>query len=121
MQLPADKYYVEITTNEANEGHGDAYSIRTSGGAGSFSDYSSISNLCTTRTASVSGLQSRLDRAKGKLVRAANRVHRTSYGSAHERRTARTLYTRAKTYLNSTKKALRTAEAGRKPWCFIPR
>lgn len=119
VSLQAGKYYVEI---HGSDGYGDSYKLATSGTEGAFGAYSTIQSYCATATVPVSQYQAQLAAAEANLRKAEARLRRVrSHKSTRRaRRRAAAKVRHVRETIDAEEESLRAAEAGQKPWCFIP-
>jgi hypothetical protein len=117
VTLPAQKYYVEVWSNE---GFGDSYTFTTGGGAGAFGPYAQVAARCGAATSATKAAKGKLSRAETRLQRATNRVRRSRYASRQARARAQALKRQAEARLSAERKAVARATASQQPWCSIP-
>jgi hypothetical protein len=118
VSLSAGKYYVVI---ENDYGYGESYRLVTSGTDGAFGEYATIAANCAAATAPVSTYQAQLAAAEVKLKKAEVQLRQAQHSRKRRvRRRASVRYRHVKSVVTAEKASLKTAEAGQKPWCFIP-
>ncbi|MDQ3725698.1 MAG: hypothetical protein M3335_07400 [Actinomycetota bacterium] len=118
ITLEAGKYYVEVW---GDGGYGSSYRLSTSGTDGAFGDYATIAANCAAATAPVNVYQAQLATAQARLRAAANRLRKArNSGNRRAKRRAVARYLRVKATVGAEKRSLKAAEAGQRPWCFIP-
>ncbi|MGN6558708.1 MAG: PPC domain-containing protein [Solirubrobacterales bacterium] len=119
VSLQAGKYYVEIY---GSDGYGDSYKFTTGGTDGAFGAYSTIQSNCATATVPVSTYQAQLAVAQANLKKAEARLRRVrSHRSTRRaRRRAAAKVRHVRETIDAEEESLKAAEAGQKPWCFIP-
>jgi hypothetical protein len=115
LALPAQKYYVEISSREEI---GDGYRFTMSDGGG-IGTYNVISGRCGADTRSAKSLRKKLSEATVKLQRALNQVRRSRYLSLGTRTAARDRYKKAKSVLATTREKRTKVERQRGLWCSI--
>jgi len=119
VTLEAGKYYIRV---ENDGSYGESYKIVTSGTDGAFGEYSAIQAQCAAATAPVATYQSQLAAAEANRRKAEARLsavlsHRSS---RRAKRRARAKLQHVRETVAAEKRSLKAAEAGQKPWCFIP-
>lgn len=120
VSLTAGKYYVEVDPEFSGE-YGESYRLTTSGTDGAFGPYAAIAANCAAATAPVTTYQAQLAVAQARLKQAKARLRVAENSrSRRVRRKARAKYTHVKAVVAAEKASLKAAEAGQKPWCFIP-
>lgn len=117
VTLPAQKYYVEVWSNE---GFGDSYSFTTGGGAGAFGPYAQIAGRCAAAATATKAARGRLSRAETRLQRAISRVRRSRFADRRGRTLAQARKRRAVARVRTERKKLTKATASQQPWCSIP-
>lgn len=118
ISLEAGKYYVRV---EGGSGYGASYKFTTSGTDGAFGDFSVIAAQCAAATAPVNTYQAQLATAQANLKKAQARWNKVRYSRNRKaKRRARARLLRTKETVAAEKNSLKAAEAGQKPWCFIP-
>lgn len=120
LNLPPQKYFVEVAANPAFNAAGDAYRLTAGGGKGAFGPYEAIAVRCTAATRSLAAGRRRQRRAQGKLQRTTARLRITRYGAPRARRRALRAQRRARRRLRAARRAIRAARRARHPWCEIP-
>jgi hypothetical protein len=119
VSLEAGKYYVRVE----NESHyGESYKFTTSGTQGAFGQYSTIQAQCTAATVPVATYQSQLAAAEANRKKAEARLNKvlSHRSTSRARRRARAKLRHVKETVAAEKASLKAAEAGQKPWCYIP-
>jgi hypothetical protein len=116
LSLPAQKYFLEVTSREQP---GDSYLITTSGTAGAFGSYDVIAGRCGANSRSASSLGKKLSEATVKLQRTLNKVRRSRYLGPTARTAARDRYRQARSAVARTRKERDEAERLRGLWCSI--
>ncbi|HET9676143.1 MAG TPA: hypothetical protein VFP21_01400, partial [Solirubrobacterales bacterium] len=111
--------YIEI---HGSDGYGDSYKFTTGGTDGAFGPYSTIQSYCATATVPVSTYQTQLATAEANLRTAEARLRRvrSHRSSRRAKRRAWAKYHHVQEVVAAEKNSLKAAEAGQKPWCFIP-
>jgi hypothetical protein len=119
VTLGAGKYYVEV---ENDDYYGEAYKFTTSGTEGAFGEYGAIQAQCAAATVPVATYQSQLAIAEANRKKAEARLDKVlSHRSTRRaRRRARAKLRHVKETVAAEKASLKAAEAGQKPWCYIP-
>lgn len=118
VSLEAGKYYVRVN---GYSGYGASYKLATSGTDGAFGNYALIAAQCAAATAPVNAYQAQLATARANLKKAEARWQKVRYSrNVRAKRRARAKLLRTKATVAAEKKSLKAAEAGQKPWCFIP-
>lgn len=121
VTLGAGKYFVVVENDCCSSAYGESYKLQTSGTDGAFGDYATIANNCAAATVPVSTYQSQLATAEAKLRKAEARARQLRYARKRSvRRKARAKVRHTKEVVRAEKASLKAAEAGQKPWCFIP-
>jgi hypothetical protein len=119
VTLEAGKYYLKV--EGGGSGYGDNYEFTTSGTDGAFGEYGAIAAQCAAATGPVATYQAQLATAEASLRRAEARLHRVHYrGTRRAKRRASAKYHHVKEVVGAEKASLKAAEAGQKPWCYIP-
>jgi hypothetical protein len=118
VQLPAGKYFAEVT---ANEGLGDAYELSARGGEGAFVDYATIAGRCERAQRRNDAAKRGLSRAQAKLQRAVGRLRRSLYSGPRALKRARFAHRRALKRVRAMRKQLKTKRRLQFPWCSIER
>jgi len=120
VTLGAGKYFI-VVENENSYAYGESYKLETSGTDGAFGDYAIIANNCAAATAPVATYQAQLATAEARLRKAEARARQLRYSRKRRvRRKAQAKVLRIKEVVKAEKASLKAAEAGQKPWCFIP-
>ncbi|HEX5989375.1 MAG TPA: hypothetical protein VFY75_04085 [Solirubrobacterales bacterium] len=118
ISLEAGKYYFRV---QGGSGYGASYKFTTSGTDGAFGDFAAIAARCAAATGPVNTYQSQLATAQANLRRAQARWNKVRYSRNRKaKRRARAKLQRTKETVAAEKQSLKAAEAGQKPWCFIP-
>ena len=119
VTLQAGKYYVEVKNGEH---YGEPYKIATSGTEGGFGEYSTIQAQCSAATAPVATYQAQLATAEANRRKSEARLHAvlSHRSTPRARRRARAKLKHVKEVVAAEKASLKAAEAGQKPWCYIP-
>ncbi|HEX5593860.1 MAG TPA: hypothetical protein VFX35_10985 [Solirubrobacterales bacterium] len=118
VTLGAGKYYLKV---EGGGGYGDTYEFTTSGTDGAFGEYGTIAAQCAAATGPVATYQAQLATAESALKKAEARLRKVHYrGTRRAKRRARAKYQHVKETVAAEKASLKAAEAGQKPWCYIP-
>jgi hypothetical protein len=119
VTLEAGKYYIRV---ENDNSYGESYKIVTSGTDGAFGEYSAIQAQCAAATAPVATYQSQLATAEANRRKAEARLNSvlSHHSSRRARRRARAKLKHVRETVAAEKHSLKAAEAGQKPWCFIP-
>jgi hypothetical protein len=116
LSLPAQKYYVEVTSREEP---GDSYQLTTSGEVGAFGTYDVIADRCNADTSAARSLRKRLSGATVSLQRALNQVRRSRYLGSIARHAARNRYVKAKSAVATIRERRAKIEGLRGRWCSI--
>jgi hypothetical protein len=118
VTLEAGKYYLKL---EGSGGYGDSYEFTTSGTDGAFGEYGVIAAQCAAATGPVSTYQAQLATAQANLRKAEARLRKVRYrGTRRAKRRAHAKYRHVREVVAAEKASLKAAEAGQKPWCYIP-
>jgi hypothetical protein len=116
LSLPAQKYFLEVTSREQP---GDSYLITTGGSAGAFGSYDVIAGRCGANARSARSLRKKLSEATVKLQRALNKVRRSRYMGPTARSAARDRYRRARSAVAKIREERDEADRLRGLWCSI--
>lgn len=119
VTLGAGKYYVRV---DNNDDYGESYKFTTSGTEGAFGVYGTIQSYCATATVPVSTYQAQLAVAQANLKKAEARLRyvRSHRSSRRAKRRAAAKVRHVRETIGAEEESLKAAEAGQKPWCFIP-
>jgi hypothetical protein len=117
LTLEPQKYFVEVFSSLD---YGANYSLETGGGEGAFGPYGSIFSRCAAAHKASATAHNGLTSAEAKLQRATARVRRSLYSNRAARRSAQTVYRKAKVRVVKKRSALEAARRSQQPWCSIP-
>jgi hypothetical protein len=120
VTLSAGKYYVEVSPHSTSA-YGESYKLDVSGTDGAFGPYALIQHNCASATGPVSMYQAQLATAEARLRKVEERFRQLRYAKKRSvRKRAQAKLRHVKAVVVAEKASLKAAEAGQKPWCFIP-